>query len=63
MIELVTCSYDNCHIMKQELDVLVALDAELKEAFQLWRMELTEEALTWYDEQCKRNSKYIYNNI
>lgn len=49
--------------MKQELDVLVALDAELKEAFQLWRMELTEEALTWYDEQCKRNSKYIYNNI
>ena len=33
-IDLATRSYDNCHIVKQELDMLVALKAELKEAFQ-----------------------------
>ena len=62
-INLVTCSFDNCHIIKQELDVLVALNTELKEAIQLWRMELTMEeeitdALAWYDEQCERNSRF-----
>ena len=45
------------------MDILIALKAELKEAFQLWRTELTTEqelanALAWYDEQCERSSRF-----
>ena len=62
-INLATRSHDDCHIVKQELDILITLKAELKEAFQLWRTELTTEqeltnALAWYDEQCERNSRF-----
>ena len=42
-INLANRSYDDCHIVKQELDILIALKAELKEAFQLWPTELTTE--------------------
>ena len=39
-IDLATSSHENCHVVRYELDILVALNAELQEAYQLWHTEL-----------------------